>query len=159
VRRHRTLLGRLEGEERQREAHFARHIASTTSMIEREREHAEMDGAAFAMRLGSLQQMLRHATRRGAQQLQGIGGDIEKLKRAVDDARKGEEAAVVKTREDAAKWQETQTEALWKRRRCEQIQADVARTLREIENAKREQQRSAVTAAPARTSFRSVFLP
>ena len=164
-RDHNIMVARLQKELAQRDATFAHHIESAKAILDKEKDQSSSETAVFTTRYQSLQQLYHTTTKRGAQQMQNLNNDIEKLQKSVDEAQAGEQAIADKFKEDASKIQALQADIAKLKLDQQNIKSEIARVTQENNRAKREltsltkSTKLSATSLSRRSNYRSVYYP
>ena len=128
-RDHEMLIQKMMNELNQREKHFTEHTQSVKQMVDREKITANSDYEVANNKIESLKKILQSVNKRGSIQLQSLTRDIEKLKRNVEETRKGEENFATKSKEQMMKLQSLQKEVHYHRETFQHMQNELNRYL------------------------------
>ena len=108
---HQLTVSKMKSEMQQRDRDYARHIDSVKKQIQREAQKNEWEMNNLNEKYTNLQSVYQTQQKRGLQQIQRIASDIDKLKRALDDATRSEEQFVDKNKTANLKMQELRLKA------------------------------------------------
>jgi hypothetical protein len=102
-RDHYQFVRNLERDLLEREQQFHDRISILQQQIERERLQTEYEVKSATEKCENLQKVYQAISRRGNQQLSQLEADVQKLKRAIEMAEKGEEKLVLTSRDEMSK--------------------------------------------------------
>ena len=108
---HQLTVSKMKSEIQARDRDYARHLDSVRKQIQREAQKNEWEMNNLNEKYTNLQSVYQTQQKRGLQQIQRIASDIDKLKRALDDATRSEEQFVDKNKTANLKMQELRLKA------------------------------------------------
>lgn len=140
-RDHQILMRKMTNEMNVRTAQYEQHIKSLQSRLTREKQQCEFELRAATDKCENLQKMYQTITKRGSQQLLSITKDIERMKRSLDEAQKGESKYDTNNRSQMLKNQTLNAETENLRRTYQLMQEEFERLQMENQLAMHELQK------------------